>query len=84
MIEKLKTEIEVREAEHKASIVDITHPAISLLCKLGSIIVHADEFTSPDSHHFDFKAMRALMSDPEVAEWLKGMQTAAFLPVKRR
>lgn len=84
IVEDLETRIALRQAEHQASINDITHPAISLLCKLGSIAVHAEEFVSPDGHHFDLTALRGLMADPEVAEWLKGMQAAAFLPVKRR
>jgi hypothetical protein len=60
------------------------HPSASLLCKLGSIIVHAEEAVSADGHQFDLIALKQLIADPEVDSWLKGMQTAAFLPVKRR
>lgn len=54
---------------------------ISLLVKLGSIAVHADEFLSPKGHDFDKIALQQLLIDPEVVEWLKSMKT--MLPVKR-
>jgi hypothetical protein len=57
---------------------DIIEPSLSLLCKLGSIIVHADEATKPCdlmsvAHHFDIIALRTLLDDPEVKDWIKGM-----------
>lgn len=58
-------------------------PSVSLLVKLGSIAVHADELLSPNCHHFDVAAMRSLLEDSEVVEWLQQMQKTAFLPVKR-
>lgn len=58
-------------------------PSISLLCKLGSIVVHVDEGCGEDSHVFDWVAIRNLISDPEVKEWLAGMGARALLPVKR-
>ena len=58
-------------------------PSVPLLVKLGSIAVHADEFTSPHSHQFDLTALRQLLDDPEVVEWLATMTKGAFLPVKR-
>jgi len=58
-------------------------PSARLLCKLGSIIVHADEFVSPRGHAFDREAMRGLLSDSEVVEWLKMMDRLALLPVRR-
>jgi hypothetical protein len=68
---------------------DIIEPSLSLLCKLGSIVVHADEATEPDAsgnlitvkRHFDIAALRALLDDPEVKDWIKGM--GALLPLKR-
>lgn len=62
---------------------DMLAPSASLLVKLGSIAVHADEFTSPDGHEFDLTAMRGLLNDPEVVEWLAKMTAAALVPVKR-
>ena len=58
-------------------------PSARLLSKLGSIIVHADELVSPRGHAFDREAMRGLLSDSEVVEWLKMMDRLALLPVRR-
>jgi hypothetical protein len=56
---------------------------VSLLCKLGSIAVHADELTSPSGHEFDLAVLKGLLIDPEVVAWMAGMRKASFLPVKR-
>lgn len=65
-----------------------TEPSLTLLCKLGSIVVHADELTEPVDarkgtapHEFDLSALRALIDDPEVKEWIEAM--GAMLPLKR-
>ena len=58
-------------------------PGASLLAKLGSIAVHVDEFTSRGGHEFDAIAMRGLLDDPEVKEWLAGMDKLAMIPKKR-
>lgn len=62
---------------------DKLKPNPALLIKLGSIIVHFDEFLGPGSHELDLMAARSLMSDPEVKQWLEDMTKDAFLPVKR-
>lgn len=59
-------------------------PSISLLVKLGSIAVHADELTSADGHQFDAAAIRSLLADPDIAEWIRQMNKEAFLPIKRK
>ena len=56
-------------------------PSVALLSKLGSIAVHADEFTSAGAHEYDRIAIRSLLDDPEVRQWIADMK--AFLPVKR-
>lgn len=56
-------------------------PDLALLCKLGSIVVHADEMTEPGAHEFDHTAVRSLLADPEVKAWIKGM--GGLLPLKR-
>lgn len=56
---------------------------LSLLVKLGSIMVHADEATGANAHHFDAATIRALLEDPEVKEWRAQMEAAALLPVMR-
>ena len=58
-------------------------PSLSLLCKLGSVCVHAAEVLSPKRHEFDVVALRGLLDDPEVVEWLSEMRAAALLPVPR-
>lgn len=61
----------------------ITAPRLSLLVKLGSIAVHADEMLSPQGHQFDKIAIRSLLEDSEVKEWIKQMDASALLPRKR-
>ena len=63
--------------------MDVLKPSTALLCKLGSIIVHADELTSPTGHHFDREALRALLTEKEVAQWIEGMSKLALVPLKR-
>ena len=56
---------------------------LSTLVKLGSIVVHADELTSPGGHEVDKVALRSLLTDPEVMEFLGKFDAAGFLPKKR-
>lgn len=58
-------------------------PAPSLLSKLASIAVHADELLSPDGHDFDRHALKSALGDPEVSEWLGQMDALAMIPRKR-
>ena len=50
--------------------------------KLGSIIVHLEEYVETDIHT-DLKAAQALLADPEVTTWITEMHGKALLPVKR-
>jgi hypothetical protein len=59
------------------------NPSVPLLCKLGSIIVHADELMSQDGHEFDRLALEQLLRDAEVKAWLAGMRGMALIPEKR-
>ena len=70
--------IPVGDAMSKAPPLD---PSTALLCKLGSIAVHAEELLSPTGHEYDLAALRTLLTDKEVTLWLKRM--GPFLPVKR-
>lgn len=56
-------------------------PKLSLLVKLGSIAVHAEEMISPTGHHFDRAALQTLLDDAEVKQWIKDM--GVYMPVKR-
>lgn len=60
------------------------NPPITLLVKLGSIAVHAEELMSSDGHAYDRMAIEQLLADPEVVAWRKQMDAAAMLPKKRR
>ena len=57
-------------------------PNQGLLMKLGSIIVHLEEYIETDIHN-DLKAAQSLISDAEVVTWLKEMTAKGLLPVKR-
>lgn len=62
---------------------DMLHPPVSLLCKLASIAVHADELFSSDGHAFDRDALASAIADPEVVNWVAQMTAAALAPEKR-
>ena len=57
-------------------------PNQGLLMKIGSIIVHLEEYIETDIHT-DLKAAEALLEDPEVETWLEEMTAKGLLPVKR-
>lgn len=59
-------------------------PDTSLLCKLGSIAVHAQEFLSSDGHDFDRIALTSLLEDPAVKKWIAEMDSAALVPKMRK
>ena len=59
----------------------VESPSLTVLIKLGSIAVHADELFSPDGRNADKMALLPLLADSEVAEWVKAM--GAMLPLKR-
>lgn len=63
--------------------LDPLRPVPSTLAKLGSLIVHAEEFLSADRHEFDLAAFRQLLDDPEVATWLAEMRRLALVPKMR-
>lgn len=63
--------------------MDALKPSPGLLCKLASVIVHADEMTSPHGHEFDKVAFNSALNDPEVKEWIDTMTKMAMAPVKR-
>lgn len=58
-------------------------PPLSLLVKLGSAIVHADEAMSENGVAEDEGAFRQLLADPEVSTWISEMTESGLLPVKR-
>lgn len=64
--------------------IEFLQPSVGLLVKLGSIAVHADEFTSSDGHEFDLHTMKQLLTDPDVVAWIGAGTKAAMLPLKRK
>lgn len=62
---------------------DPLKPSATLLIKLGSLAVHAEELLSPKGHQFDRAALDTCLQDAEVQAWLKEMGALALLPLKR-
>lgn len=58
-------------------------PSASLLCKLASVAVHADEMLSAKGHALDKVALQSAIDDQEVRDWIKAMTAMAMAPVKR-
>jgi len=71
---------EHRKKEVK-EVFDAFKPSIALLSKLGSLIVHADEFMSVGGHTVDRETFRNLLANPDVQQWMKAM--GPLLPLKR-
>ena len=72
-----------RHALGTACPIRVDEPDLTLLVKLGSIVVHAKEFLSDDGHPFDRLAMIALIEDKEIRVWLQAMDDLALLPKTR-
>jgi hypothetical protein len=73
-----------KPVERKVVINDPLVPSVGLLCKLGSVAVHAEEYLfSGNGHEFDKTALQQLLADPEVRDWLKEMDARAYLPKQR-
>lgn len=60
---------------------DPLKPSLATLSKIGSIVVHTQELFGPMGHTFDRIAMKALLADEDVNEWIK--QMTVYLPRKR-
>ena len=50
---------------------------------LGSIVIHCEEFFSPDGHEFDKQAILGLLKHPDVREWIASINPV-LLPMKRK
>lgn len=59
------------------------NPGVTVLAKLGSIVGHVDEGLEETGHPLDVAAVRALLADPEVVEWMAEMGERGLVPVKR-
>ena len=65
----------------KKSKYDPLTPDLTTLIKLGSIVVHVEEWLSAKGHNFDRVVIESLLQDPGVIKWVKEM--GVYLPVKR-
>ena len=63
---------------------DALNPTPQLLIKLGSIIVHWEEYNSKDGHFLDLQTIEAMMEQEDVKEWFSEMNKLALLPLKRK
>lgn len=63
---------------------DVLSPGLTLLAKLSAIVVHTEEWLSDHRHENDLTALRAVLSDTEVQEWMQGMTKLALAPLKRK
>lgn len=62
---------------------DALRPSAALVCKLSSIVVHADELRNPGGHSVDRIALDSLLDDAEVKAWVVEMVALGLAPVKR-
>lgn len=63
--------------------IEPLNPDVHTLAKIGSILIHVEEFLGSGSHHFDKAAIDSLMADPDVIGWIEGMRKLALLPLSR-
>lgn len=62
---------------------DPLRPSMILLAKLGSIIVHYEELSSPNGNEIDKMALRMLSGNADIIEWMRAMRELALIPEKR-
>lgn len=63
--------------------IDVYAPPAGLLDKVGFILFHLDEAADEDGHQFDWVAIRWLLADREVQDWLGAMGKHGVVPMKR-
>ena len=68
-------------SKEKNRVPEALKPSMALLCKLGSIAVHAEELLSEKGHYLDRHALQTLLNDWQVKTWIKEM--GVYMPVKR-
>lgn len=61
----------------------VLNPSPQLLMKLGSAIVHFQEYISNEGHYVDKIALEGLLLDEEVNDWIKEMDSMSLIPKKR-
>lgn len=63
--------------------MEVLKPPAGVLVRLGSFVVHIEEYLSSSGHSYDLIAAKDCLNDPQVKEWFEGMAKMALLPVKR-
>jgi hypothetical protein len=76
-----KSETKIKSERQGEGLVVIS---LALRVKLGSLIVHLEEYWSASGHVFDKVAVEELLRDAEVREFVKAMSHSGLLPVKRK
>lgn len=84
--EKAMDVIKRSETKIKSEVLNEELVAVSLALrvKLGSLIVHLEEYWSASGHVFDKVAVEELLRDVEVREFVRAMGHSGLLPVKRK
>jgi len=59
------------------------HLSWTLAAKVGLLVAHVEEGLSRKGHAFDAIAVKTLIEDADVQEWLKELRSLSLLPVKR-
>ena len=81
------TDLELKKAKSESKLpmkkIMAFEPSRTLLIKLGSIAVHAEEMLSEKGHYFDVEVLKTLLNDSDVKVWLAEMNKLALLPKKR-
>lgn len=67
--------------------MDALKPPAGLLCKIVSVLVHADELresaNDPHANNIDRVALYSALDQPDVKEWVEEMTKMAMAPIKR-
>lgn len=76
----------VAAVEGSVRVVDpdpLPQPSGGVGVKLASLARHAEEHCSATGHPLDWAAVKSLVNDPEVLEYMQRLEAAALLPVAR-
>jgi hypothetical protein len=58
-------------------------PSPSVIVSLASLAVHVDEAMSPNGHELDAQAIKGILGDPFVQEFLERLRPMGLLPEQR-
>ena len=62
---------------------DVRPKDLAVCARIGSALVHAEEFMSVRGHTFDKESFNAIMNDDDIRAWLKKLDDIGLLPKKR-